>query len=394
MKATSTTHISTKQSKKFKKIQKQLNKFNIRHFDDSELVLEGPLQKGCNPIILEKKEGILNYPKDIFQKDIFTENNKLIRRLLHKNGCVILKGFNISTFEEYEAIFKSLKISLSSEYRPGIAPRTIKSESGMSFSSTEASKHISITPHNEMAYSNYRPKIIAFWCKEPPTKYGETPLFNCRKIYNLLEFNDRDLFHKVIQPIIFKRKFTNEKSAFDQDTQHHAQIGGSMWKTAFNTTDKIEIERYCDQIGMNWKWTEQGELETNVEINSVLLDDKNNENIQLQTPLLGPAVYEYMKQKFPIRFDTPEYDNVIAKGGTNPPIKYNFSDENTLTDQEVTRYMNTIMSAGIMPKWEKGDVWILDNVCFAHGRMNIDPKDSQREIVASLGDFFNIKSKP
>ena len=388
MKATSTTHISTKQSKKFKKIQKQLNKFNIRHFDDSELVLEGPLQKGCNPIILEKKEGIPNYPKDIFQKDIFTENNKLIRRLLRKNGCVILKGFHISTFKQYEDIFKSLKISLSQEYRPGISPRTIKSDSGMSFSSTEASRHISITPHNEMVYSNYRPKIIAFWCKEPPTKFGETPLFNCRKIYNLLEFNDRDLFKKIIQPIVFKRLFTNKKGEFDQD---NVQIGGSMWKTAFNTLDKMEVEQYCNKIGMEWEWIKEDELKTSVEIKSVLVDNQNNENIQLQTPLLGQTVYQYMKQKFPRRFDTPEYASIIEKGGTNPLIKYNFPNGNILTDQEVTRYMNTIMSAGIIAKWEKGDVWIIDNVRFAHARMNVDLEDSQREIIASLGEFVDIR---
>ena len=134
-------------------------------------------------------------PKELLLK--ITQNKEVINQYFKDYGIIMFKNFGIQTVSDYESFLTRLEINLSTEYRPGIAPRNIKSLSGKSFSSTEAPKYMCITPHNEMAYSNYRPSIISFWCKEEPKLYGETPLTDCGKLYNILPLK---LQKKVCQP--------------------------------------------------------------------------------------------------------------------------------------------------------------------------------------------------
>ena len=108
--------------------------------------------------------------------------------------------------------------------------------------------------------------------------------------------------------------------------------------------------------------------------------------IQLQTPLLGIEVYNYMKDKFPSRFNNSNYNNVIKEGSYCPSISTNYN----LTKKEIYEYMNSIFNASIFHKWKKGDVWIINNIKYAHARMNIYEKDN-REIIASLGNFIDIR---
>ena len=189
----------------------------------------------------------------------------LIMKGVNTSGCTILKNTGIDNVDDYETLLTSIGIKLSKEYRPGIAPRVVKSSSVRSFSSTEAPKYMPIPPHNEMAYSNYRPKIISFWCKTAPNTCGETPLFDCHKIYNDLQN------HKVFQKKrVFSRFFPDDKTSWDK-----GDVGGSSWKSSFNTNDKKVVEEYCNYIGMKYQWVNGG-LQTSINIDPVLEDCNNN----------------------------------------------------------------------------------------------------------------------
>ena len=295
-----------------------------------------------------------------------------IMKGVNETGCAILKNTNIDNVDDYENLLISFGIELSKEYRPGIAPRVIKSASGRSFSSTEAPKYMPIPPHNEMAYSNYRPTIISFWCKTAPHIHGETPLFDCNKIYQDLKN------HKVFQEKrIFSRFFPDKKTSWDS-----GDVGGSSWKSSFNTEDKQIVEEFCDYIGMQYTWVDGG-LQTTIEIDPVVLDHNKNKCLQLQTPLLKNIVYKYLLNKFPKRFDNEEYKkNLIDSSSAILPIKYSLDEE--LNDNEKRLFMDSIFRNSVFPKWEKGDVWIIDNIRSAHARMNVV---GEREIIASLGNF-------
>ena len=68
-------------------------------------------------------------------------------------------------------------------------------------------------------------------------------------------------------------------------------------------------------------------------------------------------------------------------------------DNTRLTKEEIEEYMDNILKCTIFPKWKKGDIWLIDNIKYAHSRMNVDtaPK-SKREIIASLGNFIDIRN--
>ena len=182
---------------------------------------------------------------------------------LKKNGYVIFKKTGVKTPLEYEKFLEDKGIILSDEYRPGIAPRIIKGKK--SFSSTEAPKCLPIPPHNEMAYSRYRPRILSFWCKTAPKKYGETPLFDCAKIYRDLINNDI-----VMESRIFKRFYPNKKTEWDK-----GDLGGATWMGAFGMKNRKMISKFCSDIGMNYQWSHEG-LITKIKIDPVLNDGYGN----------------------------------------------------------------------------------------------------------------------
>lgn len=309
---------------------------------------------------------VIDCPKN-YSGDFFVENKNEINRIVNDRGCVILKGFGIDSIDKYEKIFQDLEIELATEYRPGIAPRIIKSKSGKSFSSTEASKYMSITPHNEMAYTNYRPSIIAFWCELAPIKYGETPLFDCSKINS-----------KWFSPTIkMCRTFTKNKTAFDSTTKSDA--GGSTWSGSFGTNNKDEVNEYCNNIGMNYKWYPEDKLVTTIETKQII-----NGYLQLQTPLFGKNVYYYMRDRFPDRFDNEEYNNIVESESFIPQI----SCDVNLNKEQIYEFMDSVFDSSVMPKWSTGDVWIINNIKCGHGRMNVVGK---RSIVASLANFIDIR---
>jgi len=313
-----------------------------------------------NPVVIDGQD------KHV-ESDFFIKNRDEINGMVKDRGCVILKGFGIDSVEKYEKIFQDLGINLATEYRPGIAPRVSKSASGKSFSSTEASRYMSITPHNEMAYTNYRPSIVAFWCQLAPTKYGETPLFDCSKI-------DSKWFSPTIK---MKRTFTKDKTAFDSNGNTDA--GGSTWTGSFGTDDKHLVNKYCDDIGMNYEWFPGDKLVTTIETKQII-----DGYLQLQTPLYGKDVYYYMRDRFPDRFDNEEYNKIVESESFAPPIECDVN----LNREQVYEFMDSVFAASVMPKWSTGDVWIIDNIKCGHARMNVV---GERSIVASLANFIDIR---
>tara|TARA_Y100000590_G_scaffold446604_1_gene580555 strand:+ start:2055 stop:3215 length:1161 start_codon:yes stop_codon:yes gene_type:complete len=352
-------------------------------------------KKGFEPIIYELKTDKNNLNNITFSNklkvlEIYKYN---INYDIQNNNCVILKNFNINNVNNYEKILKILDIKLSNEYRPGIAPRISKSKSGFSFSSTEASKYLPITPHNEMAYSNYRPSIISFWCKQKPLYFGETPLFDCAKIYNDLSIYSPKLLKKINYKSNFNRVFPNYKSKWDYNKSNSC-IGGSNWKNAFNTSNKLLINSFCNKIGMRYIWNLDNTLNTSISVNSVLLNN-NKKCLQLQTPLLGSLIYDYMLDKFPNRFNNINYKDIIKQGNYSPLIKYTFISEDNkyyeLNNKEIYKLMDIIYNNCTIPKWETDDIWLINNISCAHSRMNVSTNNTYREIVTSLGNFIDIR---
>jgi hypothetical protein len=136
---------------------------------------------------------------------------------------------------------------------------------------------------------------------------------------------------------------------------------------------------------MDWKWSENGLL-TKIKTNPVLEDSLGNKCLQLQTPLLN--IYEYMKGKFPRRFDTWEYNEIIKRNKHLPDIKYNLNNE--LTEDERKKFMDCIFKNSIWYQWSEDDVIIIDNTRMAHARMNVIGK---REIVTCMANFQFINNK-
>ena len=61
---------------------------------------------------------------------------------------------------------------------------------------TEYPSEVFISQHNELSYSNHRPRYLIFCCIKPSLTGGETPLADCRKILKQIPDKIKDEFSK------------------------------------------------------------------------------------------------------------------------------------------------------------------------------------------------------
>ena len=161
------------------------NDIEVRFLHPHELTSETNEEE--LPLVIDPKEnGDLNFLLDFVQK-----NKPTIATSVSNYGGILFRGFSVASQHDFKKILHLLDYNLETEYSLGVTPRKYFSDS--IFSSSEVTNSIPIIAHNEMSYLNYRPRMIAFYCEMPPTKYGETPIFNCRAALNDLILEIREI---------------------------------------------------------------------------------------------------------------------------------------------------------------------------------------------------------
>ena len=354
-------------------------KLNKRYINPNELVYSTNIPKYIT--VFEPR---YNNSSDYLINII--ENNKNYFLSILNNGPILFRNFSIENDINFEDVIKSVGIKLSNEYRPGIAPRILKSN--YSFTSSEAPKHIPILPHMEMAYTNIRPKYIAFYSLYDVLYMGETPIIDGVKVYKSLNKKYKKLFK---YDTIIYRNFTDNNITWGGNIKKY-DVGGSSWEKAFNSNNKSYIQDFCNNIGMNITWHDN-KLITSINVPSTLKHQYTNEkSIQLQSPLYGKNTYEYMLKYLPSRFNNDNYISSMNKNDMIPPIYLKFSNGYKLMKNDIYYLMNKIWDNSIIFKWKKNDILLMDNIITAHSRLNVYKSNNfKRELHVIVGNIVDIR---
>src|SRR5262245_24032377 len=208
------------------------------HLSPEVLVSERLLQPDRSlPLLIEPAVEGLNLPQWA------TNNRHLIQQRLQRHGGILLRGFKLSSVEEFELLLQSLAGELL-EYSYRSTPRT--QVSGRIYTSTEYPAHQTIPLHNEMSYTRNWPMILGFFCVEVAPEGGETPIADSRKVFNLIDPAVRDLFAR--KQVMYVRNYGD---ALDLS-----------WQNVFQTEDREEVEAYCRSSGIEFEWKSNNELRT------------------------------------------------------------------------------------------------------------------------------------
>src|SRR3954468_1065352 len=107
-----------------------------------------------------------------------------IQRLVLRHGGILFRNFCAGEIAAFEQVSRALSPELL-EYRERSSPRS--QVGGRIYTSTDYPADQEIFLHNENSYQHVWPQKIFFFCVPAPMAGGETPLADCRKVYQRID---------------------------------------------------------------------------------------------------------------------------------------------------------------------------------------------------------------
>ena len=154
----------------------------------------------------------------------WVNNNKtLLKDNLSTYGALLFRNFSIDTADSFRTVF-NLFCEKSIEYKDRTSPRT---DLGSNlYTSTDHPPGEYIHMHTESSYSFIWALKIAFYCLQPPTLRGETPIADVRNVLKLLSDDVRDRFLK--KGVLYRRTMSKHI--------------GLSWQEVYQTENRAEVE--------------------------------------------------------------------------------------------------------------------------------------------------------
>ncbi|MBW4678524.1 MAG: amino acid adenylation domain-containing protein [Microcoleus vaginatus WJT46-NPBG5] len=287
-------------------------------------------------------------------------NREFIETKLLQHGAILFRGFNEPIVSVFEQFALSLCPQLFGEY--GDLPREGVSEKV--YGSTPYPADKAILFHNESSHLHRWPLKIWFFCVQPAQQGGETPIVDCRKVYQLLDPKLIEIFTQ--KQLVYVRNYTDGLDV--------------SWQEFFRTTDKAVVEDYCRQAAIEFEWKENNGLRTKKMRPAVTKHPKTGEMVFFnQLPLhhvscLDPDVRASLLSVF---------------GEENLPRNVYYGDGTPIKDSVIEEIQAVYQEAAVTFPWQAGDILMLDNMLAAHSR---NPFTGSRKIVVAMGEMFTEDS--
>ncbi|WP_176736884.1 TauD/TfdA family dioxygenase [Oligoflexus tunisiensis] len=306
------------------------------------------------------------------------EHGSALRAHLATTGCVLLRGFPVDGAQDFESLLDGLQIPLGDSYEGGVSPRN--AVTGRTFTSTDASGYFLITPHNEMCYLPQRPTCIAFYCEVEPQRYGETPIFNSRETARELP---RDLTEKMQRLGVLYRRFTAKRPSY-------SNVEKTLNQT-FGTDDRVKVQRILDKLQARSEWDEKGNLVFDVHMPAFVRHPQSGQDC-MNLVIFNRYAHSLDTALFKDRWNPWKLFMINAVMGyvqSKPRafMRTLWGDGTELSREETQTLLHTAWRHSVLFRWRKGDVLILDNILWGHGRMNVQ---GPRRILAALGHSYDV----
>lgn len=284
-------------------------------------------------------------------------NRDYIERLLAQHGALLFRGFDVSSADSFEQFIKATAGDLY-QYHERSSPRT---EVGNHiYTSTDYPPEYAIFLHNEHSYARDVPLKIYFFCDQPPQVRGETPIADCRNILQRIPAGIRERFRRVGWQYV-----RNFGAGFGLD-----------WETAYQTKDRAEVERYCQDNFITCTWCDNNRLRTVQTRPALATHPRTGQEVWFNhatffhVSTLPPAIRQALEAEFP----QDELPNNTYYGDGTP-----------IEPETLDILRNAYLQEKTLFSWEKGDILMLDNMLVAHAR---EPFQGSRRILVGMADIY------
>ena len=311
-------------------------------------------EQGLQLELLGEKKILLNAITDgVKTIDWITHNSTAIEKLVANNGALLIRGLKIHSSKQFSHILEKLFEGSLLNYNYRSTPRT--EFKGNIYTATEYPASEIIPQHNENSYSNRWAMRLGLLCMMPPESGGETPLADSRKIYQNIPSEIRDEFER--KGVLYVRNY------LDIDLP---------WSEVFQTNDKKEVERYCDNNKIDFEWVDGNTLRTKQSNPAVAVHPVTNEKVWFNQAHLFHISSLESKVK----------DNLLSLYGENQLPRNTYFADGTSIDEEILEVIRDVYKQYTFSfPWEKNDLVLLDNMLFTHGR---NPYKGARKILIGM----------
>lgn len=295
--------------------------------------------------------------EDIDLVDWAQNNREFLETTLLKHGAILFRGFNVESVSKFENVAQAICPELFGEY--GDLPRA--GEGGKVYGSTPYPANKAILFHNESSHLSRFPLKIWFFCVQPASQGGETPIVDCRKAYQMVNPNLREKL--ADKQLMYVRNFTDGLDV--------------SWQDFFQTNDKNIVANLCDRAKIDYEWYENNGLVTRQVRPALAVHLKTGEPVFFNQIQLHHIAY----------LETEVRESLLSVFGDKKLPRNVYYGDGTLIEDSVIAEINEVYrkSQTSFP-WQKGDIVMLDNMLAAHGR---NPYVGSRKIVVAMAEMID-----
>lgn len=279
-----------------------------------------------------------------------------IESSLLKYGGVLFRHFDLRTPADFARFMETIAGELLT-YKERSSPRS--QVSNHVYTSTDYPAAHSIFLHNENSYQRAWPMKIFFFCETPAESGGETPIADCRRIYDRLSPEIKDRFHS--RNWMYVRNFGD---GF-----------GLPWQTVFQTNDRSVVEEHCRENGIEVTWKDGDRLRL-----------RAVRRASYKHPQTGEAVWFNHATFFHLStMEQSVRDALAGEAADDLPTNSFYGDGSPIEPEVLAELRQSYHAETVIFTWERGDVLLLDNMLAAHGRL---PFTGKRSILVGMAQPF------
>ncbi len=320
-----------------------------------QLVKTGYLQPGqILPLVIQPNVEVL---------DLISwagSNRDLIEEQLLKHGAILFRNFKIDSIAKFEQFTRTISPELM-EYGERSSPRhRVK---GQIYTSTDHPADQPIVLHNEQSYTLKWMMKLWFFCVQPASQGGRTPVADSRRVFNRLHPRITEKFAK--KQVMYIRNYG---------------IGlGLPWQEVFQTSDKSEVEAYCRQSSIEFEWLDGDRLRTRQVRPAIRRHPKTGEPVWF-----NHALFFHVSSLEPATRDS------LLTGLKEEDLPFNsyYGDGSPFEPEVLEEIREAFRQETVSFPWQTGDILMVDNMLVAHGR---EPYSGPRKVVVAMAEPFSAE---
>jgi alpha-ketoglutarate-dependent taurine dioxygenase len=280
-----------------------------------------------------------------------------VKQRLLDHGAILFRNFKVMDTEDFD----NFVAEMSDRHFKYLYRSTPRSEVTTRVSTaTSYPPKLEIHMHNENSYQRKWPLTIAFCCTVVPDEGGETPIAPMQAVS---EYIGEELMNKF------------EQLGVEYIRHYHEGVDLS-WENVFQTESRELMQQYCADNDIRCKWVDHSLLQTSQVAQGVASHPVTkkkiffNQSHLFHASSLGKAQADALLSMF---------------GKDRLPRHARFGNASEIPISDLERIQKAFKANVEYFPWQQGDVLLLDNMQYAHGRR---PFKGNRSVFAALMDPY------